>query len=130
MVTITEYGTVTVRATQGGGNANGTNTTFTMGASDATATATGLPGTAIPISAASRTEPFIGWTFDSSGVEVGAFQNSSSAQTIFTLGNNSAGIRANYANAAQNLRVTGGHWLAFWALGQWDHWTHHFNNCT
>jgi hypothetical protein len=72
------------------------------------ATATGLPGTPIQITAASRTEPFIGWTFDSSGVEVGAFQNRSSAQTIFTLGNNSASIRANYANTAQNLRVNGG----------------------
>ena len=79
--------------------------TFTLTVKDG-ASATGLPGTPIPITAASQS--FIGWTFDSSGVEVGAFQNRNSAQTIFTLGNGSAGIRANYANTAQNLRVTGG----------------------
>jgi hypothetical protein len=68
----------------------------------------GVLGTVITITAETRAEAFVGWTFDGSGSGIGIIANPQSAVTTFTMGNYPATVRANYAGSLQKLILSDG----------------------
>ncbi len=81
---------------------------FSLSVINGTATpSSGVPGTVLNLVAETRSEPFVGWTWDGP-VGVGTFANASSPTTTFTMGNSPGTIRANFASTPQKLNIWGG----------------------
>ena len=65
----------------------------------------GILGTTIELVAETRSEAFVGWTFNGAGSTAGTFANAANPRTTFTMGNMPVTVRANFAGSLQHLTL-------------------------